>query len=96
MTWDSLTIIDSPLQNLAILRDIYDDGDWALAGTGIVPSDELAAIVIGTASDKTVPITEDTVKALNVIMDLDLTPEQITSIAAEAELVRQDILAAHG
>ena len=76
-SWDSLTIIDSPLQNLAVLRDIYDKGDFALTDLGIAPSDDLAAMVIGVASDKTIPITEDTVKALNVIMDLNLTTEQI-------------------
>ena len=95
-TWDSLTIIDSPVQNLALLRDIYDGDDFALSDLGIAPSDDLAAMVIGVASDKTIPITEDTVKALNVIMDLKLTPEQIKQIAIDAEAVRQAVATAHG
>lgn len=94
-TWDSITLIDSPLQNLAILRDIYDGDGFALEG--IIPAnDETAAIVIGVASDKSIPVTRETVEALNVILGLGLTDDQITKIAIDAEKVRVDVSDAHG
>ncbi len=95
-TWDSLVIIDSPLQNLAVLRDLYDGGTVALSSYLTSPKDDLAAVLIGVASDKTLPISRDTVVALNVILNLGLSDSDITKIAINAEAVRQAVLLAHG
>jgi hypothetical protein len=95
--WDSITIVDSPLQNLAMLEALLD-GSLDLSSMGITPysTTDLAAIFLGVASDKNVPISTDTVIAINVIMDLGLDSAEIQSIATKAEDVRDGVLEGHG
>ncbi|MCW5751940.1 MAG: hypothetical protein KIT81_12400 [Alphaproteobacteria bacterium] len=61
--------IDSPMQNLALYKEAIGSqrkvgGNWTLAE---------AAWFLGKAADKGIPITEDTVKAMSVI--LEATPD---------------------
>jgi hypothetical protein len=95
--WDTITVVDSPLQNLAMLEALYD-GTLNLTDMGITPASttDLAAIFLGVASDKTVPISTDTVIAINVIMDLGLDSGEIESLATKAEDVREGVLEGHG
>ncbi len=94
--WDSLTIVDSPLANLALLEDAMD-GSINLSAVGITnDAATLSAVFLGVATDKTLPITEDTVKALSVIFDVPLTDAQITALADAAEEVRQAVVEGHG
>lgn len=88
--------IDSPLQNLALYKDIMVFGRSQLPG---VQADqlELAAIFLGSAADKTMPITEDTVIALNRILGLvDLNDADRAALTGKADTVRAAILAGHG
>jgi hypothetical protein len=55
----------------------------------------LQAIFIGSASDKTIPITTDTVKAVYMILGFPV-PADAEQIAIAAEEVRDAILDAHG
>ncbi len=89
-------MIDSPLQNLAMVRDALD-GTSALAGIG-VRNDvaTLLAVTFGTAADKNMPVTADTVMAVSVILGQPMNPSNAGAIAANAEQVRIAILAAHG
>lgn len=102
-TDDTLLRIDSPLQNLALYKDMMLDGkiiaptatlDAASSTTRLVL---LTAVFIGGASDKTVPISTATVEAINKIMSLTL-PSSVSAadIAAWAEAVRLAIVEAHG
>jgi len=95
--WDELTIIDSPLQNLALLKDALDGNsvinDYLTDDNDIWT---LAAIFLGVASDKTMSISEDTVIAVTKILGFDLTGAQITQLAEDAEDVREAVLAGHG
>ena len=102
-TDDTLLRIDSPLQNLALYKDMMLDGkiiastatlDAASSATRLVL---LTAVFIGGASDKTVPISAATVEAINKIMSLTL-PSSVSAadIAAWAEAVRLAIVEAHG
>ena len=96
-----LVRIDSPLQNLALLRDMLTDLKIGDGSKVPVTNDNLvllAAIFIGSASDKTLPISVDTVKAVIIILGLQdkLTESQINDIATAAESVRQAILEEHG
>jgi hypothetical protein len=94
--WDGISFIDSPLQNLAILEALMS-GETSPAALGISnDSMTLAAVALGAASDKNVPISVDTVIALSVIMDMDMTPQQVADLAAAAEAVRQAIVEGHG
>ncbi len=95
--WDTITVVDSPLQNLAMLEALYD-GTLNLSSMGINPASttDLAAIFLGVASDKTVPISTDTVIAINVIMDLGLDSGEIETLADKAEDVREGVLEGHG
>lgn len=96
-----LSRYDSPLQNLALYKDVMTFGDTRLKeiDPGLQPASQLdlAAIFLGSASDKTIPISEDTVVALNRILGLvDLSAEDRTALASKAEAVRSAILTGHG
>lgn len=94
--WDGVSFIDSPLQNLSILEAIMT-GEASPASLGISnDAMTLAAVALGAASDKNIPISEDTVIALSVIMEMDLSPQQVTDLATAAEAVRQAIAEGHG
>ncbi|MCW5859887.1 MAG: hypothetical protein KIS63_16435 [Caldilineales bacterium] len=89
--------IDSPLENLGLFQDIRADGQTQLPGVTPASSLDLAAIFLGSASDKTIPITTDTVKAINTILKLPaLSDAEVAAIATKAEAVRLAILAGHG
>jgi hypothetical protein len=88
---------DSPLQNLALYKDVMTFGDTQLRSLdpALVPASQLdlAAIFLGSASDKTVPISEDTVTAVNRILGLvELDADAKAVLAGKAESVRQAIL----
>ncbi len=90
--WDSVTMLDSPLQNLGLFRDIRTNGTTQLPGVTPASTLDLTAIFLGTASDKTMPISTDTVTALNAIMGLPaLSEADVATLAAKAETVRQGI-----
>ncbi len=94
--WDELSLIDSPLQNLALMEDALD-GTSALTSMGVsTDNDTLLAIFLGVASDKTVPISADTVVAVTTILGTAVTGDAATALAAEAEAIRIAVLAGHG
>lgn len=91
--------VDSPLENLALYKDILVDGkigDGSKITVSPSNTEMLLAVFLGSASDKEIPITADTVTAVNTILKLTL-PSNISAadLAAEADQVRQDILAVH-
>jgi hypothetical protein len=94
INWDTITIIDSPLQNLAFLRDSLD-GTVELPGV-TTDVETLQAVFLGVASDKTVPITTDTVIAVTTILGTPIIGDEAAALAAEAEAVRIAVLAGHG
>lgn len=92
--------VDSPLENVGLYRDLLSDSQIDDGTLVPVTSDNfltLAAIFLGGAADKTVPITADTVTAMDTILNLTL-PESVTAeqLAAAADSVRAAILEAHG
>lgn len=94
--YDNVARYDSPLQNLGLYQDLLTDGYISLP---VAPAStiDLAAILLGSASDKTLEITTDTVLAVNKILDLpELTDAAIEEIATKAEAVRLAILSGHG
>ena len=95
LNWDNITIIDSPLQNLALLKEVLND-PTALSSLGITNNTTtLEAIFIGLASDKTVPVSVDTVTALTTILGTPVTGTAAEQLAEEAESVRIAALAGH-
>lgn len=96
LNFDNVAFIDSPLQNLALLGDLLEGGT-ALTGTGVTTSDiQLEAMLLGAASDKTIPISVDTVIAVTTILGTPVTGSEAAELAALAEAVRVAILAGHG
>jgi hypothetical protein len=94
--WDNVRIIDSPLQNLALLRDALD-GRSVLRDAGITTdNDTLLAVFLGTASDKSMPVTTDTALAISAILGQPLSQAEAAALAEEAERIRQAILQGHG
>lgn len=94
LNWDNLTIYDSPLQNLALMEDILEDGDSQLPVNN--DADILMAVFLGVASDKTLPITSDTVIAVTTILGYPITGQDAADLAEDAEAVRIAVLAGHG
>lgn len=92
------TFIDSPLQNLALLRDIMENGTSVLNDLEEVENSDatLAAIFLGTASDKTIPVTPETAYAVGIILGFEMSADQAAALANDAELVRVAILQGHG
>jgi hypothetical protein len=94
--FDNVVMIDSPLENLGLLRDVLD-GTSSLTALGVVNSPEtLAAMFLGTASDKTIEITPETAYAVAAILGFELTDAQATELAEDAEAIREAILEGHG
>lgn len=97
LNFDDLTFIDSPLQNLSLLKDALDGSSILNTLPQVSNSnDTLLAMFLGTASDKTVDITPDTAYAVSLILGYELTPDQATELATDAEAIRIAILAGHG
>ena len=95
--YSTATRIDSPLENLALYKDVLSDGQTNLPGVTPKSTIDLAAILLGSASDKTVAITPDTVGAINTILGLPvLTPTDTALLAEKADAVREAILEGHG
>lgn len=91
-----LEIIDSPLQNLALLRDALD-GNSALSSFGVTSSvNTLLPIFLGVASDKTLRVTPDVAWAVSYILGYELTAAQATVLAEQADAVRIAVLEGHG
>lgn len=91
--FDAQTYIDSPLQNLSLLKD-------ALNGTVALPGvtndrETLMAVFLGVASDKTVPVTSDTVVAVTTILGTPVTGTAADKLATDAESVRDAIAIGH-
>lgn len=94
--WDNITIIDSPLQNLSLFQDALD-GSSALTTFGVTNTTEtLLAAFLGVASDKTVPISANTVVAVSTILGTPITGAAADDLAADAEAIRIAVVAGHG
>jgi hypothetical protein len=91
--FESQSYIDSPLRNLALFKGVLE-GSMALPGVSSSPG-TLAAVFLGTASDKTIPISTDTVRAVTTILGVPLPEGNAATLAAQAEAVRVAILAGH-
>ncbi|MBC7283649.1 hypothetical protein [Hoeflea sp.] len=94
--WDTISIIDSPLENLALLDQLWSTGTTGLPTVDPASVNDLAGILIGVASDKNVAVTDDTVEALATIFGVSLSDSTISTVADKAEDVREAISAAHG
>lgn len=94
----NVAMIDSPIQNLALLRDILEDGRSVLNTLDQVENDTstLAAIFLGTASDKGIPIEPESAYAIGVILGYVLSEAQATALARDAEIIRSAIAEGHG
>lgn len=98
VNWDTISIIDSPVQNLALLRELWRTKTTSLPGVNLGATNiiELSSILLGVASDKEIPITTDTVRAVSTIFGVSMSDSMLGAIASRAEVVRQGVLAGHG
>jgi hypothetical protein len=97
LNYEAVTRIDSPLENLALLKDIVADGKVGLTGVTPASTDDLAAIFLGSASDKELKVSADTVIAVYTILGLPVpTAAEAATVATSADSVRLAILAGHG
>ncbi|MBS1173119.1 MAG: hypothetical protein H6R12_1949, partial [Proteobacteria bacterium] len=63
--------------------------------TTLTPSTDLLGILLGSASDKYIPITQDTVYAIFKILTKTEPTADLDAIAKAAEAVRVEILYDH-
>lgn len=91
------TRVDSPLENLALYKDLLTDGVITDAPAGITSNTELlAAFFLGAASDKTLPISTDTVTAINTILGVSLPDGvDLSTFAETADTIREKIYEVH-
>lgn len=94
LEWGEITLVDAPLQNLALLRDSLD-GTLEIPGVTTDVS-TLQAVFLGIASDKAVPITTETVIAVTTILGTPIIGDEAAALAADAEAVRIAVVAGHG
>lgn len=94
LNWDTISIYDSPLQNLALFKDLLIDGDSQLPVSN--STETLLAVFLAVASDKTLPISTNTVIAVTTILGKPITGDSAASLAATAESLRIAVLAGHG
>ena len=96
LNWDDTVIIDSPLQSLALFQ-AYLEGQAPLAASGVSNDiNTILAALLGVASDKTVPISTDTVIAVTTILGVPMSAADAAALAADAEAIRIAVLAGHG
>jgi hypothetical protein len=96
LDWANAQFIDSPLQNLALLKDSLD-GTSVLRDAGVMTDTHvLQAVFLGTASDKEMPISTDTAIAIATILGHPISPAEAETLARDAERIRIAILAGHG
>lgn len=95
-SYDTVVRLDSPLQNIGLYRDLINSGTTGLPGVTGASTLDLAAILFGSAADKTIPITTDTVSAVNTILGITMSDADVATVAEGAEAIRQAILEGHG
>lgn len=87
----------SPVQNLALYRELMTFGQIEFFDFEPASQLDLAAILLASAAERTKPINQDTVTALNLILGLiDLTPAETRILADKAEIVRTGMVIGHG
>lgn len=95
--FDNVTMIDSPLENLGLLKDALDGTSVLTTDLGVVNSTSvLAAVLLGSASDKTVTVSPETAYAVGIILGFEMTEAEAAALAADAESIREAILEGHG
>lgn len=98
-SFDATTRIDSPPQNIALYKDLILNGVTALHESVNDNTPEaiakLSALFLGTASDKEIPITADSVTAINAILGLPALTDP-APLAENADKIRAAILSGHG
>ncbi|WP_136644750.1 hypothetical protein [Tabrizicola sp. YIM 78059] len=94
--FDNVAYIDSPLQNLALLKDALD-GTSVLASKGVsTDNDVLMAVFLAVAADKEGEgITADTVIAVTTILGTPIEGDAAADLAELAESIRLAVVAGH-
>jgi len=92
--------VDSPLENLALYKTLLTDHQLVLSdGTVLVTEANevlIAAFLLGSASDKTVDISADTVTAINTILGVSLPGDlSAAEFAITADAIREKIYEVH-
>lgn len=94
--YDNVDRIDSPLENIGLYRDLMKSGSIP-PGVNPATTLDLAAILFGSASDKTIPVTAERVLAINTILGVPALSDADTQVLAnKANAVRAGILTGHG
>jgi hypothetical protein len=97
MSFDSVQRLHSPVQNLALYREVMTFGEIEFFEFEPASRLDLAAIFLASAAERSKPITEDTIRALNLILGLvELDPAERAVLSSKAETVRAGMEIGHG
>lgn len=97
LSFESVERLHSPVQNLALYRELMTFGEIDFFDFEPASQLDLAAIFLASAAERSKPITEDTVRALNMILGLvELAPDERSLLASKAETVRAGMEIGHG
>ena len=89
-------LIDSPLQNLALLEDYWTEQKSPLPGVTPAGYVDYSGILIGVAIDKTMTPTKEIVLALATIVGVKMDEEMAQDIADAAIVVQTKVVELHG
>ena len=96
---DSETVarLHSPLQNLALYRELMVFGSIGELNVHPASRLDLAAILLGSAANRELPVSGDTVKAVNTLLGLiELPAGERDELAGKADAIRSALVAGHG
>lgn len=94
---EGMARLHSPLQNLALYRELMVFG--SIYELDVRPESrlDLAAILLGSAANRELPVSADTVKAVNTMLGLiELPAGERDELAGKADAVRRAMTAGHG
>jgi len=89
-------LIDSPLQNLALLEDYWTENKSPLPGVSPKSYIDYSGILIGVAIDKTMTPTKEIVLALATIVGIEMDEATAQAIADAATTVQDKVVELHG
>jgi hypothetical protein len=88
---DDTAFYVSPLQNVALLRDVLD-GNTSLSKVGVTnKAATLSAAFLGMAADRTTPISTETVMAVSAAFDKPISRKEAAALASDADRIRQAV-----
>lgn len=94
---EAVARLHSPMQNLALYRELMVFGSIGELNVHPASRLDLAAILLGSAANRELPVSGDTVQAVNAMLGLiELPVSERDELAGKADAIRRAMVAGHG